>query len=147
MSQSTYVPSLDEERIDNQRQRVWAAMGTAWRTLEEVAFKTGVPEASVSARLRDLRRPEYGAHAVERRRRGDPKRGLHEYRVLGAGTHVAPETVEKPSPSEMGVALAHIRSLMECQKIQLAGSGGYRPPPEMAKLGKWLVDMVRRDDS
>lgn len=39
---------------------------------------TGAPEASASARLRDLRR---AGLTVERRRRGDPKAGLWEYRV------------------------------------------------------------------
>ena len=37
------------------------------------------PEASISARLRDFRK--HGL-SVERRRRGDPRAGLWEYRVL-----------------------------------------------------------------
>ena len=51
-----------------------------WRTLHEIADVVGAPEASVSARLRDLRKPKFGGWTVERRRRGEAKRGLHEYR-------------------------------------------------------------------
>lgn len=49
-----------------------------WRTLAEVSDSLGIgfPEASVSARLRDIRK---SGRTVERRRRG-PGRGLWEYR-------------------------------------------------------------------
>ena len=51
----------------------------AWLTLGEISTATDQPEASVSARLRDLRRANYW---VERRRRHGPTAGLHEYRVI-----------------------------------------------------------------
>ena len=35
-------------------------------TLAELASRTRCPEQSVSARVRDLRKPEYGAHTVLR---------------------------------------------------------------------------------
>ena len=49
-----------------------------WRTLGEIVAATGHPHASVSARLRDLRRSEYGGFIVEREY---VVRGLFRYRV------------------------------------------------------------------
>jgi hypothetical protein len=43
-----------------------------------VSQATGFPEASVSARMRDLRKPEYGNHAIERK---FVHRGLYMYRM------------------------------------------------------------------
>lgn len=57
-----------------------------WWTLAEIVEHVGGSEASVSARLRDLRKPQFGAFVVERRRRGEPKRGLFEYRVTKGDT-------------------------------------------------------------
>ena len=53
-----------------------------WRTLSEIRETIGRgSEASLSARLRDLRKPKFGGLTVERRRRGDPSLGLWEYRI------------------------------------------------------------------
>ena len=49
-----------------------------WWTLGEIARATGYPEASVSARLRDLRKPKFGGYTVERKY---VERGLWAYRV------------------------------------------------------------------
>ena len=57
----------------------------AWRTLDEISVAVGAPPASVSARLRDLRKEKFGAHLVERRSRGERGRGLYEYRVREGG--------------------------------------------------------------
>lgn len=54
---------------------------SAWWTLGEIVAHVGGSEASVSARLRDLRKKQFGGFIVERRRRGEAKRGLFEYRV------------------------------------------------------------------
>jgi hypothetical protein len=51
-------------------------------TLQDIARETGDPEASISARLRDLRKPQFGGHTVERIRTGEGKRGLFLYRVV-----------------------------------------------------------------
>lgn len=40
-----------------------------WLTLHELARLTGYGEASVSAQLRNLRRPEYGGFVVDKQRR------------------------------------------------------------------------------
>lgn len=79
----TYDPALDAERLGAQALRVWAVMADGeWRTLAEIEALCGDPQASISARLRDFRKPTFGAHVLERRRRGDGRRGLFEYRVI-----------------------------------------------------------------
>jgi len=79
----TFDPKFDEDRLARQLGRVWNAMqDSRWRTLHEIAGITGDPEASISARLRDLRKPRFGAYVVERNRRGEAERGIFEYRLL-----------------------------------------------------------------
>lgn len=79
----TYSPVFDEARLNRQAQLVYNAMKHGgWWTLRELAEETGQPEASISARIRDLA----NLHGLkkERRRRGEESRGLHEYRIVGA---------------------------------------------------------------
>ena len=79
----TYDPFYDEDRLTTQLGRVYRAMRSGdWFTLGELADLARGSEASVSARLRDLRKPECGGHTVERRARGDRGRGLFEYRMV-----------------------------------------------------------------
>ena len=80
----TYEPAKDHVRLGGQLLRVWDVVcDEEWRTLGEIREATGDPEASVSARLRDLRKPKFGGHVLERRRRGDDEdTGLYEYRIL-----------------------------------------------------------------
>lgn len=78
---ATFDPDIDTERLNKQMRRVWDAMRDGrWRTLAEIAECTGDPEASISARLRDFRKPRFGQMAVNRRRRSDA--GLYEYQLL-----------------------------------------------------------------
>ncbi len=79
----TFDSSLDGERLSSLLKRVETLMSDGqWRFLEEIAKQTGGTESSVSARLRDLRKPKFGGYRVERRRFGIPESGLFEYRVL-----------------------------------------------------------------
>jgi len=76
---ATFDQDKDGPRLHRQLETVKAWMlDGRWRTLAEINFATDVPEASVSARLRDLRKEKFGSYTVERRRRSV---GLHEYRV------------------------------------------------------------------
>jgi hypothetical protein len=77
---STLDQEQDGPRLHRQLNKVKAYMLAVgdWRTLYEIATYIGEPEASVSARLRDLRKEKFGSYTVERRRRSV---GLHEYRV------------------------------------------------------------------
>jgi hypothetical protein len=49
-----------------------------WRTLGQIAALVGGSEASVSARLRDLRKKRFGGYDIERKHVGD---GLWSYRM------------------------------------------------------------------
>lgn len=80
---ATYVPSLDRERLGEQLLRVIDLMADGkWRSLREIASITDDPEASISARLRDIRKL-WGTDAMESRRRPsvDARKGVWEYRV------------------------------------------------------------------
>jgi hypothetical protein len=78
-----YHPALDRERLQGQMRRVYRLMADGrWRTLAEIAEATGDPQASVSAQLRHLRKPRFGGHRVDKRRRSG---GLWEYRLILSG--------------------------------------------------------------
>lgn len=59
-----------------------AAQRDAWLTLDEMAGETKFPPASISAQLRHLRKPQYGAWKVQRQQRKWGKAQLlWEYRL------------------------------------------------------------------
>ncbi len=73
----TFEPARDGKRLAAQRNRILAAIADGdWVTLGYLAAICGDPEASCSARLRDLRRE---GKIIERRY---VRRGLHEYRLV-----------------------------------------------------------------
>ena len=75
----TYEPAKDESRLTGHLQKVLALMSDGrWRTLDDIAGRVGCSEASASARLRDLRKPRFGSHTVERQR---IEGGLFVYRL------------------------------------------------------------------
>ena len=77
----TYKPSRDYTRLKTQLEAVHELMTDGrWRTLDTIKGLCGGSDASVSARLRDLRKPKYGSLVVERRHRIG---GIWEYRVVG----------------------------------------------------------------
>ena len=79
----TYEPDFDAERLRGEMARVYRVMRDGgWHTLAEISARTFDPEPGISARLRDLRKRRFGGHTVNRRRRGDPKRGLFEYQLV-----------------------------------------------------------------
>ncbi len=76
----TYDPDRDEKRLSKQISKVWRAMNDGrWHTLYGLSENTGVPEASVSARIRDFRKPRFGDHTVDRR---CGERGQWWYRLI-----------------------------------------------------------------
>lgn len=75
----TFDADRDGNRLNKQARAVWAAMRDGkWRTLEEIETITGHPQPSISARLRDFRKPKYGAHTIDREYLGH---GLWIYRL------------------------------------------------------------------
>ncbi len=80
----TRTVALDGKRLGRQLATVLAVMSDGqWRTFGQIAMLGKIrmtAAASISARLRDLRRLGY---SVDRRRVGNPSDGLHEYRLSG----------------------------------------------------------------
>lgn len=78
----TYSHSLDGKRLGKQLAIVGNLMiDGQWRTLKDIADITEFPEASISARLRDYRKPRFGGMIVDRMR---IEGGLFAYRVRPA---------------------------------------------------------------
>lgn len=76
----TFDPELDFERLNKQMQAVWSVVRTGrWYSLNQLAELTGCPTPSVSARLRDLRKPKFGEQEVQSRREAG---GYWVYRVV-----------------------------------------------------------------
>lgn len=80
---STYGPDYDEkkdkERLSKQRDDILKYMlENGWRTLFEIEDVLKYPQASISAQLRHLRKPQHGSFIVDKRRRGP---GTWEYYV------------------------------------------------------------------
>lgn len=87
-----YDPVFDKERLTKQIGRVYQCMiDGEWRTLREIAESTGDPESSVSAQLRHLRKPKFGAYHVFRKPRGDRGNGLYEYRLEARDRNLEPQ--------------------------------------------------------
>lgn len=85
---ATFDAERDENRLTRQKRDVWLFMKDGeWHTLPEISEATGHPEASISARLRDFRKPKFGSHTVQREY---VERGLWQYRLI---------------PNEAGVAV------------------------------------------
>jgi hypothetical protein len=80
---STYEPRHDKIRLNAQLSRVFNAISDKqWHTPEALVERTGDEWASISARLRDLRKERFGGHKVGRRRKpGEERKGIFEYRL------------------------------------------------------------------
>ena len=78
---ATFDAQLDGQRLESQLDRVREFMRDGrWHTLAAISRACGGSEPAVSARLRDMRKPRFGAWTVERRRI-DAKPGVWEYRA------------------------------------------------------------------
>ena len=76
----TYECEIDHDRLNTQLQSVKKLMADGdWRTLDDISAMIPGSIASISARLRDLRKTKFGGYTVERRRCGVA--GLFEYRL------------------------------------------------------------------
>jgi len=72
-----YDHERDSQRLTGQLLRVKEAINDGrWYTLKQLSEITGDPEASVSAQLRNLRKPRFGAYTINKRY---IKAGLYEY--------------------------------------------------------------------
>lgn len=77
---STYDAELDRQRLSRQLDVVREIMEDGhWHTLAQLHDLTGYPEASISARIRDLRKSWAGGYVIEDRRTAS---GQWIYRVV-----------------------------------------------------------------
>lgn len=144
----TYEEEHDEERLSKQIIRVRSLMlDGQWRTLAEISAQTGDPQASISARLRDLRKVKFGSYIVNRRRRGLAKKGLHEYQLLPSNnypqpTYPAKRKRLKPTDDEIALALQDLRRMN-----RVANENGFisNHEKELRKLGAWLKHLAGKD--
>lgn len=80
---SEYNALFDKVRLTGQLHRLYELMKDGvFRTLSEIENKTGIPPASISAQLRNLRKDRFGAHTVNKRVRGEREMGLFEYQLI-----------------------------------------------------------------
>ena len=76
----TYDRKLDHKRLSGQLGKVHHALsGGSWWTLRQLANLTSAPEASVSARIRDLRKEKFGGYKIKTCRFAG---GLWKYRMV-----------------------------------------------------------------
>lgn len=84
---ATYDSTQDKDRLSTQLECVGEQMRIGeWWTLQQLQGALEVnginaTEASISARIRDLRKEKFGAHIIDRRR-VIGARGLFEYRMV-----------------------------------------------------------------
>ncbi len=83
------VTAADVPRLRRQLDDVRRAMADGrWHTPEELEAATGHRWASISARIRDLRKVIHGGHTVLRESRGN---GLFVYRFVPPGGATTPQ--------------------------------------------------------
>lgn len=76
------IEKIEIQRLCDAGNRVYTLMKDGkWRTLREIADATQTSEAGASARLRDFRKPAFGGHTVEKRKRYE---NTYEYRLIPA---------------------------------------------------------------
>ena len=79
-SGATFDAERDTIRLNQQALDVWNEMKDGqWWTLRALAMTIYHPEASISARIRDLRKARFGSHTVERRHIAA---GIWQYRLV-----------------------------------------------------------------
>lgn len=75
----TYIASFDDTRLSNQLSRVYDVLRNGqWYTLRELSILANGPEASIGARMRDLRKDKFGGYTVDTKRLSG---GLFAYRL------------------------------------------------------------------
>lgn len=88
----TFDAPRDQKRLTVQLDEVRSYMirNPGFHSLDEIAVATGHPTASISARLRDLRKTKFGGYTIHRRLRS---KGLYEYQLA----YPAPPEATRPS--------------------------------------------------
>ncbi len=80
---AVYDPKYDKARLTGQMLGIWNIMKDGVpRTLREIAFLTGYPEASISAQLRNFRKEKFGKHTLDKWHRGRKENGCWVYKLI-----------------------------------------------------------------
>ena len=76
---ATYDHSKDYYRLTGQLNALYGLLkDSQWRTLSQIEQDTGIPQASASAQLRNLRKAKFGGFTVNRKRVGN----VYFYQVI-----------------------------------------------------------------
>ena len=93
----------DGVRLTGQIRRVYTIMkDRKWRTVSEIQidifkkFAIKDPENSIQAQLRNLRKPEFGKHSVERIRREKTNVSEYQLQTTYYSKQATPEIIKKP---------------------------------------------------
>lgn len=107
----SYDEKIDGERIGKQIETIRDYMlKSSWKTLNEIAKKTGYPETSISANLRHLRKREHGAYDVQKERKKELK-GTYVYRVRVSEKQEEPEADPKSTVPPRRYVIINRRAL------------------------------------
>jgi hypothetical protein len=130
-----YDPQFDRTRLSLQIERIRSYMlGVEWRTLREIKaalediYAPAVfPESSISAQLRNLKKPGYSYWLLRRRRVGvrGPGAGIFEYRLVAplqtenadAAHERAPDPIRIDAGSEPDDSIGREEFLREARRI------------------------------
>lgn len=81
-SGSHYNKEIDEARLERQIDRVLRVLQqNGWLTVTDIANKTGDPENSIQAQIRNLRKAKNGGFIIDATRA--TKTGLFKYKLVG----------------------------------------------------------------
>ena len=127
-SGADYRAERDQARLSTQLERVKDAMiDGQWRKLQEIADLAQAPQSSVSAQLRNLRKPEFGSWLVDRRH---IDRGLYEYRLRAqTQADLFQARTVKPTRAEMREGFEQLRTMAKFAKSQ-----GFQFGPVLVKF-------------
>lgn len=126
----TFDPKLDGPRLKGQLEAVRNFMlDGCWHELSHIALETGTSMLSVGARVRDLRKPQFGGYIVEMRRVSG---GLWYYRLAGRVEAKVEPAVQAP-PVEVKVEpVAPVEVKVEA-----------KPRKRKTRDQKWASDTMR----
>lgn len=131
-----YEYNRDHVRLTKQLQKIYDIMkDESWHTLAEISEDTAIPEASVSAALRNLRNPKNGGYYIER---VHVRQGLHKYRLQhGRPTNWEPKRRHK---DPAGDAEKYREAIVRAKgQLEMTGYGAEHKPL-MDILTKALAD-------
>lgn len=133
----TYERDKDKSRLKQQLSTVRRFMVAHpnWYTLAELEEELGHPQASISARLRDLRKPKFGGWDIQRRRRQGQK-GTHEYYLVpgSKGSQTAPPSLTE---EQFGKRLLKIRQKAQLALVQTA------PGSPVSAILQSIIELTR----